>query len=1058
MISVLYVDDEESLLELGKVFLESMGPFTVDITPSTNDAIDKLKSTQYDAVISDYQMPETDGISFLKRIRSQFGDIPFILFTGRGREEVVIQAINNGADSYMQKGGDANALFTELGHKIKSAVDRKLTAVALRDSEQKLSDIINFLPDPTFAIDTRGTVITWNRAMEEVTGVSAADMLNRANYEYSLPIYGVRRKVLIDLILENDEAVAHGEYAIIKREGNILIAETSSARPRGIPRTFLCRASLLYNEAGTITGAIETLRDITAQKMTEANLESSRDYLSKIFSSVKAGILVIDAGSHEILDINEAGSDLIGLPKGEITGRVCHTFVCPSDAKKCPVTDLGQPVDNSERILITSAGRQVPIIKFATRVIVNGRDCILETFIDNTQRKLDEEELRAAYEQLAATEEELRTQYEELRHNQQVITKSEEKFRAILNQSFEFIGLMTTDGTLIDANQSALAFAGIAKADILNRPFWETPWWTHSAWMQEMLKDAVNRAALGETVRFEATHPDAGGHIAIVDFSIKPVRDDEGKVLYLIPEGRDITKRKRAEEELRAAYEQLAATEETLRSQYDELKQKEEEIRLACRKASDAEEELRFLQVAVDKAHEVVFRLDLTGKILYANEAAERKTGYPRNELLSMNFFDLDPDTGSDTAEERIREIRLKENAVFLARHRSRDGLVIDVEVMVSYVKRGDRELCFAFIHDVTECRRTEVTLKELEEKFQTIVDYAFEGILIVDPRGTIISANHAALRIVEETDIATLQGKNILDFLTPGSRETASRDFGVVLLGHDTYVAEYTILTRSGRSISIECIGKRLENAGMDAVLVSIHDITRYKAAEEALLQANRKFKLLNRITRHDINNKVTSILGYLVLARTMFQDEKLAALFDKLETLANAIGDQIRFTKTYQLLGTTEPFWQEVSRILPRSPEPSRLSLAVEVDGISVYGDPILEKVFANLLDNTYRHGEHATAIRVYSRETPDGLSIFWEDDGVGIAAGEKEKIFDQGYGKNTGLGLFLTREILSITGMTIRECGEPGKGARFEILVPKGVYRVSSTPHPAPSGPGG
>jgi two-component sensor histidine kinase/CheY-like chemotaxis protein len=132
MISVLYVDDEPALLEIGKLFLEKGGTFGVDTVISAPEAMAKLAENRYDAVISDYQMPDIDGIEFLKYTRKNFGDIPFILFTGKGREEVVIRAINNGADFYLQKGGDPTSQFAELGQKIRVAVEKRQAEEALR--------------------------------------------------------------------------------------------------------------------------------------------------------------------------------------------------------------------------------------------------------------------------------------------------------------------------------------------------------------------------------------------------------------------------------------------------------------------------------------------------------------------------------------------------------------------------------------------------------------------------------------------------------------------------------------------------------------------------------------------------------------------------------------------------------------------------------------------------------------------------------------------------------------------------------------------------------------
>ena len=128
-------------------------------------------------------MQGMDGITFLKAVRERFGDIPFVLFTCRGREEVVIEAINNGADFYLQKGGDPEAQFAELAHKIRQAVRTRQAERSLHDSERRLSDIIDFLPDATFAIDQSGHVIAWNRAIEEMTGIPARDMLGKGNID-----------------------------------------------------------------------------------------------------------------------------------------------------------------------------------------------------------------------------------------------------------------------------------------------------------------------------------------------------------------------------------------------------------------------------------------------------------------------------------------------------------------------------------------------------------------------------------------------------------------------------------------------------------------------------------------------------------------------------------------------------------------------------------------------------------------------------------------------------------------------------------------------------------
>lgn len=224
MISILYVDDESSLLEIAKIYLERTGDFAINTVDSAQKGLDALVTEKYDAIVSDYQMPGMDGLGFLKEIRKRHGTLPFILFTGKGREEVVIEAINNGVDFYLQKGGDPRAQFTELQHKVIQAVTRREAESSLSESRKRLADIIDFLPDATFAIDTEGVVITWNKAIEKMTGVGSEEMVGKGNHEYALPFYKKRRPILIDLVIRDDPDTA-AKYPEIGHVGEKLISE-----------------------------------------------------------------------------------------------------------------------------------------------------------------------------------------------------------------------------------------------------------------------------------------------------------------------------------------------------------------------------------------------------------------------------------------------------------------------------------------------------------------------------------------------------------------------------------------------------------------------------------------------------------------------------------------------------------------------------------------------------------------------------------------------------------------------------------------------------------------
>lgn len=223
-------------------------------------------------------------------------------------------------------------------------------------------------------------------------------------------------------------------------------------------------------------------------------------------------------------------------------------------------------------------------------------------------------------------------------------------------------------------------------------------------------------------------------------------------------------------------------------------------------------------------------------------------------------------------------------------------------------------------------------------------------------------------------------------------------------------------------------------------------------RKAEEALALASKKLTLLSSITRHDINNQLMALYSYISLSEDSINEPaELKVYFAKEQVIANAISNQIRFTKDYENLGVKAPVWQNVSALLKKI-IPQLPTRHIEIDfgnpHLEVFADPLLEKVFYNLVDNALRYGgDQMTALKVTDRQENETLVIHVEDNGVGIPHEDKLQLFVKGFGQNTGLGLFLSREILSITGITITETGEPGKGARFEMVVPKGMFRFSS-----------
>ncbi len=232
------------------------------------------------------------------------------------------------------------------------------------------------------------------------------------------------------------------------------------------------------------------------------------------------------------------------------------------------------------------------------------------------------------------------------------------------------------------------------------------------------------------------------------------------------------------------------------------------------------------------------------------------------------------------------------------------------------------------------------------------------------------------------------------------------------------------------------------------ERLILSLADMSDKVQEEDALQRANRKLNEFSSMTRHEILNHLTVVKGYIELSREQVRDPAfLLRSFDKELAAANAIQNLITFTRDYQNIGIQPPAWYSLSGLINSAASGSHLGsvvLSSDTDRVEIYADHLLEKVFFHLIDNAVRYGRKIRNLRFSCKESFEELLVICEDDGIGIPPDAKEKIYNRQFFQNTGLDMYLSREILSITNISIRETGVYGTGARFEIRVPKGAYR--------------
>ncbi|MFA4861026.1 histidine kinase N-terminal 7TM domain-containing protein [Methanoregula sp.] len=318
------------------------------------------------------------------------------------------------------------------------------------------------------------------------------------------------------------------------------------------------------------------------------------------------------------------------------------------------------------------------------------------------------------------------------------------------------------------------------------------------------------------------------------------------------------------------------------------------------------------------------------------------------------------------------------------------------------------------------------------------------DGLILADMDGLILTANASAAGILKVPE-KDLPGSLVKEYL-PESSCTSLRqsllDMGLV--------PDFEVIPDPALNTTLSISGSLVKDPGGEPAgfILILRDITDRKASEKALKIANEKISLLTQLTRHDISNLVTGLDGYLLLLKEKTDGKDDDAYISSCIEIVEKIGHQLQFTREYQDIGVHRPLWQPLAGIVERATDDlshKGVAITPAFSVVEIYADPLVVKVFYNLFENAVRHGGHVTSITIRTAILPSrDLQIAIEDNGTGIQDRDKERIFRYGVGKNTGLGLALSRDILAVTGIRLIETGEWGKGARFELLVPASGWK--------------
>ncbi|MDD1715603.1 MAG: PAS domain S-box protein, partial [Methanolinea sp.] len=775
-----------------------------------------------------------------------------------------------------------------------------------------------------------------------------------------------------------------------------------------------------YEEADIrqVTHLMGGLWQILKRKRTEGDLVESERRFRSYFELPLVGIAIISPDMR-FISVNDKLCQIMGYLREEMQNRTWMD-INPVDDPNTGEPVFGSPAPGEkspepvERKLRRKDGTLVDVEISALPVRKgNGEmDYFLALIQDVSPLKRAKEQLMVSNAQMAATLEELKAAKESLdkycrrlEQEEDALRMSEERYRELVNDLPDIIYTTDEKREITFLNKAGLVALELPEEEVIGRSF---EGFLHSDDLEAGRSIFEGMVVTGKPViNFECRFIAGGGkgRTFPVILNISAVRDGEGLITGTRGIALDITEKKKVE---------------------DELRRNEASIRQIAEQIPGSlwttDEHLVF---------STFHGAGLSDMGLSTNQLAGTPVG---------EFF-REP-SGTSEALDAHRKALSGESVTYQFGYA---GRTYSSHLEPLRDERGSIAGTLGIAFDITPLQKAEEALEESELLLRTFINAIPEPAILIDSQGLLLSANSAS-SVSFGNNVDTIIGKNVYDLQeTRGNKERREKIGEVFRTGIPVRFEE-----AADERWYLNGIYPVINNQGkVTRAVVFSMDITDRKKAELQTAHFNRSLNLLSRITSQDACNRLNVLQGYLALLQEQTGDPLLLTYARKGERAADTIRNLLSFMEHYQSLGMQSSSWQDVSGAIRRSAAMLDLQtviICMDTAGLEVFADPLLEKVFYNLIENSLRYGKKITRITFSSRETGEGLILVCEDDGTGIPEGEKEKVFDPGYGTNAGYGLFLVREILSITQFSIRETGEEGKGACFEIHIPPGNFRFT------------
>jgi PAS domain S-box-containing protein len=928
--------------------------------------------------------------------------------------------------------------------------ERKRSQEALRTSEEKYRTVAEFTYDWEFWVNPDGQIVYLSPAAERILGRSVST-------------YSSLEELLRDVVLPEDLDMRLAHLADEKAGGEPFEMEYRIIRPGGEVRWLHHVCQPVYSSDGRFLGTRGSNRDITERKWAEDLLRKSEEQLHRAFEDAVTGMAIV-APDGRFLKVNHAFTSMLGYTEEELLKKSFREITSPEDLEEnnahVDATIAGtQHIIRMEKRYLHKDGRVVWVI-INSRLIRNaeGRPVhFITQVLDITHRKLAEEALQ--------------------------------RIAAIVEYSDNAIIGKTLDGTITSWNAGAERMYGYSAQEMIGKNI-------SLLVPPDLLDDTVKileRVRNGDAViRYETRRRKKDGGQIVVSLTVSPIKDAHNNLIGASVITYDLTERKRLEAALRAANESLEA----------KVRERTAALERTTRAYRVLSECNQFL-VRTSDEHELtngVCKILVTvggyrcAWIGYAHHDKDKPvepvawSGCEQDYLKNIRFswkkgrhgnsptgtairtgkpvverdIPHNPKCGrwiSDAIQREYSTVAafpfiLHKNVIGALTIFAREPEAFDSdELQLLLELTNDLTYGIESVRTTIEHGKAEETLRESNAYLNTLIDYANAPIITWDTAFSITRFNPAFEHLSGRRAVDVL-GKP-LDVLFPDKSCIASMaSIQKTLEGERWATVEIPILTAEGSTKTVLWNSANIldSHGNLAATIAQGVDITERKRAEAERELALRKLALMTDVTYQDIQNKVTAIRGYTELMRDVATQRERTAFLDKMESVLATIQDLINKTKDYQKMGESNNTWipieNEIRMQVMHISGIKNISIDINLHGLEWYTDPQINRVFYNLIDNAVKHGKTVTRIAFSCHKTDDGILLVCEDDGAGIPVRDKGRIFDRIVSGKGKFGLFFVRGFLEMTGASIRETGEPGKGSRFEITIPKGMYRFSTS----------